>query len=304
LNQGVAIQQLKLKVMKKTFLGLMILGVFALLFSSCGNSDGFKTTKSGLKYKFYETNEDGRVPVEGDIIEVNMSYQTPDTVLFDSKTMPNPLIMRLDASVFEGDLYEGIYLMHLGDSASFACNTDSVFIKLFRQKVTPPKFDSVDYITFNIKLLSVKSQEEVKKEQEAENKAAQEKEKTELEKYLTDNNITASPTESGLIYIETEKGNGKQPKKGDTVKVHYSGYLLDGTKFDSSLDRGKPFEFELDAGRVIKGWDEGIALMKVGGKATLIIPSAIAYGPRGAGGMIPPYSTLKFDVELLDIVKK
>ncbi|NOY49006.1 MAG: FKBP-type peptidyl-prolyl cis-trans isomerase [Chlorobi bacterium] len=290
--------------MKKIVLGLMVMGVIAILISSCGDNGESKTTKSGLKYKFYETNNDGRIPVKGDIIEVNMSYQTPDTVLFDSKTMPKPLVMRLDESVFKGDLYEGIYLMHEGDSASFSCNTDSVFMKLFRQKVTPPQFDSVDYITFNIKLLSVKSQDELKKEQEAGNKAAQESEKAGLDKYLADNNITATPTETGLIFIETQKGNGEKPQKGDKVKVHYTGYLLDGTKFDSSLDRGKPFEFELGAGQVIKGWDEGLALMDVGSKATLIIPSAIAYGPRGAGGMIPPYSTLKFDVELLGIDKK
>jgi len=118
--------------------------------------------------------------------------------------------------------------------------------------------------------------------------------------YLEANNINVAPTASGLYYVETEEGTGEQAKAGDVVKVHYSGYLLDGTKFDSSFDRNEPFEFELGAGQVIKGWDEGIALMKEGGKATLIIPHDLAYGPNGYS-IIPPYSTLVFDVELVEI---
>lgn len=289
--------------MKRTFLGLMIVGVLAIFLSSCGSNADFKTTKSGLKYKFYQENADGRQPVMGDIITVNMSYQTDDTVFFDSKTMPEPMKMRMDKSVHEGDIYEGIYLMHKGDSATFACNTDSVFIKLFRQKQTPAQYDSVDYIYFNVKLLDVKSQEELNAELEAEAKKNQEKESEVLAKYLQDNNITQQPNESGLIVIKTKETKGKSPKVGDKVKVHYTGYLLDGTKFDSSVDRGQPFEFELGKGRVIKGWDEGIGLLKVGEKATLIIPSSIGYGARGAGAMIPAFSTLKFDVELIGFEK-
>jgi len=286
--------------MKKTVLLLMIISVFAAFVSSCSEG-GVKTTDTGLKYKFYTQNTDGRVPQEGDIIEVNMSYSTPDTVLFDSKTMPNALVMRMDKPVFAGDLYEGIYMMHVGDSATFSCNTDSVFIKLFRQRATPPEYDSIEFIDFNIKLLSVKTQDEVKADQEAEAAEAMATEKIDRDKYLADNNITVEPTESGLYVVETKKGNGKMPKAGDKVRVHYTGYTLDGTKFDSSVDRNEEFVFDLGQGRVIKGWDEGIAMLSVGGKANLIIPSDIAYGARGAGGLIPPYSTLLFEVELIGI---
>jgi FKBP-type peptidyl-prolyl cis-trans isomerase len=108
-------------------------------------------------------------------------------------------------------------------------------------------------------------------------------------------------TASGLEYIEVEPGTGMQAEAGKTVSVHYTGKFQDGKVFDSSISRGEPLDFPLGQGRVIKGWDEGIALMKVGGKAQFIIPPDLAYGERGAGGVIPPNATLVFDVELVDV---
>jgi peptidylprolyl isomerase len=104
-----------------------------------------------------------------------------------------------------------------------------------------------------------------------------------------------------LEYIEVEAGTGAQAEAGKTVSVHYTGKFQDGKVFDSSVARGEPITFRLGVGQVIKGWDEGIALMKVGGKAQLVIPSALGYGERGAGGVIPPNATLVFDVELIAV---
>jgi peptidylprolyl isomerase len=112
-------------------------------------------------------------------------------------------------------------------------------------------------------------------------------------------------TPSGLIITDITVGTGATPRQGQTCVMHYTGWLYEngtkGKKFDSSVDRGRPFEFPIGMGRVIKGWDEGVATMKVGGKRTLVIPPELGYGARGAGGVIPPNATLMFEVELLDV---
>ena len=130
-------------------------------------------------------------------------------------------------------------------------------------------------------------------------KSKSEKEMELLQAYITEHNITTEPTASGLYYIETLEGTGDYAATGNKVKVHYEGRLIDGEVFDASFDRGKPSEFIV--GQLIQGWNEGLTYMKIGGKATLIIPSKLAYGTKGSDN-IPGYSTLIFDLELISII--
>lgn len=132
------------------------------------------------------------------------------------------------------------------------------------------------------------------------NEQRYEKEKNEIRAYLQKNNLTGTPTASGLYYIAKRTGTGARAVSGKTVKVHYNGTLLDGTKFDSSYDRGEPIVFELGKGQMIKGWEEGIAMMNVGSKGLLIIPYDLGYG-SGSMGLIPAFGTLVFEVELLEV---
>ncbi|MBI2720817.1 MAG: FKBP-type peptidyl-prolyl cis-trans isomerase [Bacteroidetes bacterium] len=194
-------------------------------------------------------------------------------------------------------------MMAKGDSASFIFSADSFFLKTLHSNELPKQIKQGDHLKalLCVKEITGKTEVEAKqKKMKAEQmEAMKEMEVNEIplrDKYISDNKVTAKPTASGLYYIETKKGTGSSPKETDIVKVHYTGKLLDGTIFDSSVGK-EPIEFPLN--QVIKGWTEGLQLMKKGGKANLIIPSSIGYGPQG-GGPIPPFSTLLFEVELLD----
>ena len=149
--------------------------------------------------------------------------------------------------------------------------------------------------SFNAETVFSEKQEDYKK-QESEKKKIQESEIAALI-------AKGTTTESGLTIIIEKEGKGDKPESGQTVSVHYAGYLTNGQKFDSSFDRNDPIQFPVGKGRVIKGWDEGIMLLNVGTQAKLIIPSELGYGRNGAGGVIPPNATLIFDVELLEIIK-
>jgi len=122
-----------------------------------------------------------------------------------------------------------------------------------------------------------------------------------MDEQIAQNQLPTTTTPTGLKYQDFSVGDGDQPRTGQTVVVHYTGWLTDGTKFDSSVDRGQPFTFPLGAGRVIKGWDEGVGSMRIGGKRRLIVPPQLGYGARGAGNIIPPNATLIFDVQLLGV---
>jgi FKBP-type peptidyl-prolyl cis-trans isomerase len=213
--------------------------------------------------------------------------------------------INLQKSTFVGSLEDGLFMMAKGDSAAFIVPADSFFLKTMQMNQLPPFIKSGDHIKAVIKLGNIKGKQEVEAqrqkemaEREAMMKEKQALELPALEKYIAENKINVKPTATGLYYIETKKGSGANPKPTDFVKVHYTGTLLDGKVFDSSVERGEPVEFPLNG--VIAGWTEVLQLMKKGGKAKLIIPSSLGYGGQEAGP-IPMFSSLVFEVELIDI---
>jgi FKBP-type peptidyl-prolyl cis-trans isomerase FkpA len=286
--------------------------VLAITFTACKKSKypGYDETESGLAYKFHKKGDGKQTPKEGDIMSMVIVYKnSKDSVIFDSRKQGQPIMVPLQKPSFKGGIEEGFAMMSVGDSASFVVNADSFFVKTFKME-TPKFVEKGSGIYFDLKLEKItlkadfeKEQKEKQEAQMADMEARKNAESADLAKYLSDNKITATPTASGLIYVENVKGKGAKAEKGKTVSVHYTGTLLDGTKFDSSFDHPDkaPIEFPLGQGAVIPGWDEGIALMSVGGKAKFIIPSSLAYGPSGQGPVIPPYSTLVFEVELVNI---
>jgi FKBP-type peptidyl-prolyl cis-trans isomerase len=302
----------------KTIATISVIASAAMMIS-CGSGKGpalpaqFKSydrTESGLVYKIHVQNPDAKKPVEGDFVTAIGVYTVGDTTFFDSRNSPSPYIFPIMASTHMGDIFEGLKMLGIGDSATFVIPSDSLFLKTFGASELPDFVDSGSWVQLDMKIVNVQTKEEFElerqkmfEEQQKMDEAKKLSEATDRDAYLQKNNITAKPTASGLYYIEKLKGKGPKPVAGQRVKVHYTGTLLDGTKFDSSVDRGEPFEFVLGQGQVIPGWDEGIGMMNQGGKATFIIPSEIGYGGRSMGGSIPAYSTLIFDVELVEVIK-
>ena len=291
--------------------------------SSCNNSKypGYEQTKDGLYYKLIKHDEKGKKAVEGDVLMMDMVYKNDkDSVIFNSVTQGRKVPVPLTKPSFKGGLEEGFAMLAPGDSASFIVSADSLFIKTFGMKELPKEITKGSMLTFYLKVHEIKSKAEIEKMREekmavAEAEAAKNKveEKTNLDKYLSDNKISTAPTQSGLIFIEKVKGKGTNAEKGKKVKMNYVGKLLDGTIFDTNNEKvakennmhqeGRTynaFEFTVGNGEVIPGWDEALPMMKVGGKATFIIPSNLAYGEMNQGP-IKPYSTLVFDVELLEV---
>ena len=304
--------------MKKS--SLIGVSALALLFTACNNSEfeGFSKADNGLHYHFFTQDENGSKVQDSDAVLLRyvISKQENDSVIVDSKSTSRDgsgyANLAPVASSFAGSLEDGLKMMSVGDSAEFIISADSFFLKTQKANALPPGFKPGQHIkaVFKLKEITPKAKMESMRKKQMEEREAMMKEreamaaqlepleKPAIEKYLTDNKIKVKPSASGLYYIETKKGSGEFPKSSDIVKVHYTGKLLDGTVFDSSVERGEPAEFPLNG--VIVGWTEGLQRMKKGGKATLLLPSSLAYGANGAGERIPPYSALLFDVELLD----
>jgi FKBP-type peptidyl-prolyl cis-trans isomerase len=279
---------------------MIALVAVAVLGISCSKYPGFKKDKDGLYYKFYVLNKKEIQPQIGDIVEMTYSFRIIDSVLVNNA----PLYDRVIEPIFTGDVYSAIRKMHLGDSATFIMNGDTFFHYFYGQ---PFPFERKE-LYCDLKLINITPNEEYEdmqaeraRQYEAMIEEFRLSEDSLINDYIARNKITVKPTTNGLYLVKNVNGKGKAVKDGAQVTVHYTGKLLDGTVFDSSVERGEPIELMVGTGQVIPGWEEALLLMKGGDKATALIPSKLAYGNRGAGYVIPPYTPLIFEMEVISV---
>jgi FKBP-type peptidyl-prolyl cis-trans isomerase FkpA len=293
-----------LKNLIKTMKQFLALCLALAVFTQCNSktSKTFKKLPSGIEYKLVTEGKGKQKPKVGDIIKMHIRVYVSDSMAFDSYKLNNnePVPAQIQKPQFNGDIMEGIAMLVEGDSAVFQIPQDSAY----RNGMKPPFAKAGDKVIYQIKMISVKTEAQFKEEQAKESKVAVAKEAGIIDEYIKKNNLqNVVKTESGLCYIITKPGAGPNVPKGAKVSMNYTGMLMDGTKFDSNVDpkfsHVEPFTFPLGEGKVIPGWDEGVSLLNKGAKATLIIPSPYAYGPR-AQGPIPANSILIFDVEVTD----
>ena len=284
----------------------------------------YKKTSSGLQYAFIVDKPTSPKPEEGGQIRLNMQSVCNNRILYSTfqAFKGKPGVYGVTKPAFKGDLIEAVMLMTPGDS--IVCLVDAVELFKNAKSKLPDFIKAGDKVQYFVKLVSVKTKEQAMKEQQAafqkqmneqmaKQKAAAAKlavkdDKT-LKAFFAKKNITPVKTTSGLYYIIKEEGSGEKAMPGDTVSMNYTGTFPDGIKFDSNEDTAfhhvTPFQFVLGSGSVIKGWDEGVALLKAGSKATFYIPSGMAYGAQSRPGSganprgIPANSILLFDLQLL-----
>ena len=287
--------------MKRNITKIMLIGLAAamvLTLGACSKYKGFKKDKTGFYYQFHgDIHDTADQPETGDYVGLLMSLRAGDSLLIPM--MPQEMVMD---SLYEGDMYAAIRTMHVGDSATFIFDGP----KFFKEMIDPNgeyEFGE-DPIYLDVKLYGMLKKaefEKLKAEYEAQLAERRDQEKAEIEEYLQ-KDPGFKQNELGYYLKSVKKGTGEKVEPLQTVKVHYTGRFVVGTVFDSSVERGTPFEFTVGAGQVIPGWDAVVSSMKVGDKVTVLLPSDLAYGEGTRG--IPPYSPLVFDIELLEIVKE
>ncbi|MGX5819153.1 FKBP-type peptidyl-prolyl cis-trans isomerase [Chitinophaga lutea] len=273
--------------MKKN--NLLLVASLGLLVASCGKT-GPRKTPGGIEYTVEKAGKGDKLK-EGDTIMVHFSSYLNDSLLIDTrKEQGSAIPMVIQPSRDKFDLMDGFAQLTEGDSAIFVLPLDSM-----PQKPPIAKPGDKMFVHF-----VVESKYSVAKQNAKEEKT--------IKEYIDKNSLKATKSPKGVYVAVTQEGTGAQPKTGDMVSVNYTGMLLDGTKFDSNVDSTirpgmplQPLQFAIGSGQVIPGWDEGIAQLKQGSKATLVIPSAMAYGLQGGGPTIKPNSVLVFTVELLDV---
>lgn len=291
----------------RKFLMIMVLGIAV---SACTQEKKTFKTASGVEVTRHIAGK-GRSPIADSVVLIGLKVSADSNIISESST-ERPIAFAFDPEMKAGHLQEVLGMLKVGDSVTFLTTAQNLFVETYKSSVPSTMNDSTE-IQVSMQLYDLLSEDAYRAREQDKRMKAQAEEQAELaeklesdgaeiDKYLEENGIEAQVSESGLRYT-VEGGKGTKAQPGDNVKVHYDGRLLSGEKFDSSRDRGEPFEFTIGQGMVIPGWDEGIAYIPQGGKGTLYVPSPLGYGARGAGPVIEPYSILVFDVEVMEVEK-
>ncbi len=263
----------------------------------------YSTTPGGLEYKVITKGKGTYQQAPGDYAEMTLVFRIGDSLIFNTATVNDnkPVPNTFQEPHFAGDINEGLLVMKEGDSTVFRMNMDTLAARTGQPG--PPFAKPGDYAVWEVKMVTIKSKAAMEQEQMSAQTHQAETDEKLIQEYIAKNNLKATRTASGLYYVVRKAGSGDSPVAGNKVTVNYTGMLMDGTKFDSNVDPAfghvSPYEFELGKGRVIKGWDEGIALMKNGAQITLLIPSGMAYGQRSPNPKIPANAVMIFDIELI-----
>lgn len=293
--------------MKKGFflIGLICL---SMLCFDCGKSSpypGYSASKNGFYFKLVRIGESGRKCQYNDFITADISYATlHDSVFFKGRRK-----FQISAQNFKGSIDECLTLINKDDSASFILSASDFFKKTLSATSVPSFIHEGDQIKININIIDIQTDKEFAMEKEAFMKWTEDfglYEKTILKQFLNGSKLKITPLPSGMYFLTLKKGNEKSVSIGDTVTVHYEGKFLNGKYFDSTRQRNEAFQFVFgQQWQVVKGLEEAIGIMHEGEKALFIMPSELAFGENGSStGIIPPFTSLIFEVELVNIGKK
>ena len=286
-------------IMKSKLFQIVVISMF---FSACSNEPVFEITDDGLEYYFVERNDTNQSVNIGDGLVVDMKFFWNDSLLFNTREIAVDYRIELVAPNEKGSIYDGLAMMKLGDSAIFIVDAFN-FYHLTASIPTPNCIRKGDKLRFQIRLIDIMTPKDLQLEYERIQRMKLKNEQDLLKDYLSLNEIDIKPEQNGLYYQEIKKGFGKKPEMGDSITVHYEATLINGEPFDSSLKNGRPFSFIYGDKLLIEGWNLGIGMMLEGGKALIIIPSNLAFGESGVGNIIPPYSTVIYELHLLKIKK-
>lgn len=274
--------------------------VLLLWLAACTERENvFNTLPSGVEYCFVEENPDSAVANPGDawVLDVRY-YDEADSLLFDSRSVTSNFTMECRPDSLPGCVEEALAMLHSGDSIIIKVDAER-FFNLSRGIEMPEFIKKGSRLTFYARCHGIVTQSTLEKQFGEYISKMMANEQMLISNYVEREQIAAVPSPTGLYKVILQPGKGKETAAGKTVTVHYVGMFVEGTEFDNSYKRNRPLTFQLGKEYVIPGWEEGIATMKKGEKARLVVPSNLAYGPEGTKG-IPPFSTLIFDIELVD----